>query len=287
MYNFEVGNCEIDPDKVQYLIQGQEVCPDTGRSHLQCFVHLKVEERFSTLQKAYPHWQNLAKMISTPWKNYKYCAGLSEGKTANKINEWGTRPKEPKEKGLGDVPYCEALAAPTIREGIAIIKEKKPRDYCLHGESIERNLKRAKIEPFLHKFSPDSFTTPLQPLDKSTLLYGDTNIGKTHYAAAHFQNPLVCSHMDNLKSLSPDHDGVIFDDMSFKHWPIESVIHLVDIEFARTINVRYGTVHIPASTRKIFTHNTRNPFYGDTIDPEQSGAVDRRMNVVHIHNKLF
>ncbi len=274
-------NLYIDVATVTYLILGREIAPTTDNFHLQGYVQFIHEERFSAIQKNFPAFQNLQKIKGTPWQNFIYCSADKN------FEEWGTRPKKPKEKGSGDMPYADALAAPTIREGIAIIKEKKPRDYCLHGESIERNLKRAKIEPFLHKFSPDSFTTPLQPLNKSTLIYGETDLGKTHYAAAHFKNPLVCSHIDTLKSLCKDHDGVIFDDMSFKHWPVESVIHLVDTEFSRTINVRYGTVTIPANTRKIFTHNTSNPFYGDTTDPTQSTAIDRRISLVHVFNKVF
>lgn len=127
-----------------------------------------------------------------------------------------------------------------------------------------------------------------QPLNKSTLFYGSSGLGKTHYALAHFKKPLFISHIDGLKQLSPDNDGIVFDDMSFRHWPVEAVIHLLDSDLARDLNVRYGTVHVPAGVKKIFTHNTSNPFYNDEmIDPEQKEAIERRLSRCHILMKTF
>lgn len=98
----------------------------------------------------------------------------------------------------------------------------------------------------------------------------------------------MVSHIDTLKMLSPDHDGIVFDDMSFKHWPPESVIHLLDQEFDRDINVRYGTVHIPAHTPKIFTHNSDNPFYDqEKICDDQREAIERRLSRVNLRTNLY
>lgn len=124
-------------------------------------------------------------------------------------------------------------------------------------------------------------------MELTTLLHGPSNLGKTHYALAHFTNPLLVSHIDRLKQLSPDHDGVVFDDMSFRHWPIESVIHLVDKEFTRDINVRYGTIQIPSNTKKIFTYNTAYPFYNSDPPQEQMDAVNRRVVKIELLDKLF
>jgi len=216
-----------------------------------------------------------------PYQNFTYCSKDKD------FEEIGTRPTEPKTKAE-DTTFEEALSSPTIREGIQIVKEKRPRDYCLHGEAIERNLKRAKQKPFIHKYTKEQFLiAPVNNYDKSTLIYGLSNLGKTHYACSHFLNPLVVSHIDTLRSLSPDNDGIIFDDMSFKHWAPENVIHLIDQEFDREIHVRYGTINIPAHTPKFFTHNTANPFYLDTIPQEQKDAIERRLAYVHVLNKIF
>jgi len=267
----------VIPDELcRYRIQGYEV-GDEGTPHIQGFVTFIKKIRFATLQTNYPgvHW---IQANGTPYQNRIYCSKDGD------FEEIGEKPKEPKQK---DTTYQEAYAASTVREGLNIIKASRPRDLAIHGEAIERNLKKAKISVYKPTYQANQFNLPLQPLTITTLITGASNTGKTHYACAHFTNPLLVSHIDQLKSLSPDNDGIVFDDMSFKHWPPEAVIHILDIDFDRTINVRYGTVIIPAHTKKIFTHNTYNPFYNDDIDDQQKIAIDRRFTRVNVLNKLY
>lgn len=289
----------FDVDLSTYTVVGSEV-GEEGTHHYQGYVQFKKEMTFAGVKKLLPraHWEVAS---TSPWSNYCYCAkgeqskaewdaehehGANWGKNAD-INEHGIRPTKPKKEKEKDTTFDDALAAETVRDGIAIVKARRARDYCMHGEAIERNLKKAKIMPFQHKYSIESFNRPAFATQKTLLFAGPSSIGKTHFAAAHFKNPLVCSHIDKLKTLNPDHDGIVFDDMSFKHWPIEAVIHLVDQEFEREINVRYGTTHIPANTPKIFTHNTSNPFYNDEANEEQKAAIERRIQRVNILNNLY
>lgn len=267
----------IDPAITDYMVVGDEV-GEEGTRHFQGYVIFKKEYYLTGVKKLLPraHWE-VAK--GSPEQNRKYCT-----KDGN-FGESGQIPgKKEKEK---DQTYAEALNADSYREGLTIVKAAKPRDYCLYGDAIERNLKKAKTRPYVSKYSMDQFNRGPLALNKTVLLCGPSNIGKTHYAAAHFKNPLICSHIDKLKQLSPDNDGIIFDDMSFKHWPVESVIHLVDQEFEREINIRYGTTIIPANTPKIFTHNTKNPLYNDEVNEEQKEAVERRIQRVNVLNNLY
>lgn len=269
----------FDETLCTYTVVGNEV-GEEGTPHYQGYCAFKKEMTLAGVKKLLPraHWE-VAK--GTPWQNRVYCTKDGD------FIEHGEVPKAPKGEKEKDTTFDEALAAATVREGIAIVKEKRARDYCMHGEAIERNLKKAKIVPFTHKYAIEAFNRPAFATNKTLLFSGPSSIGKTHFAAAHFKNPLVCSHIDKLKTLNPDHDGIVFDDMSFKHWPIEAVIHLVDQEFEREINVRYGTTHIPANTPKIFTHNTDNPFYDDDKNEEQKAAIERRIQRVKILNNLF
>lgn len=270
----------IPDEDCKYRIQGYEV-GEKGTPHIQGYVWLEEAIRWTAFQKAYPTVTHFEKAKGNPYQNFEYCSKDKD------FEEYGERPKKPKDKSKADDVFAEAIRAPTVREAIQVIKEKRPRDLLVHGEAIERNLKKIKIQPYARQYDAKAFTVPLQSLTKSTLFTGPSNIGKTHFAAAHFENPLICSHIDQLKTLSPDHDGIIFDDMSFKHWPKEAVIHLLDQDFDRTINVRYGTVHIPARTKKIFTHNSDNPFYNDEIEEEQKTAIERRLTRINFYNKLY
>jgi len=276
----------VDTDLVEYMIVGEET-GEEGTRHFQGYIEFLAEKRLVALKKLLPraHWE---KSKGNGWSNYLYCS-----KDGN-FMEHGNRPKEPRastRKSKADAEnedFCDALSQPTVREGIQVIRTKRPRDYCLHGESIERNLKKAKTQPHTALFKLDQFDHAPMDLDKPVLLWGGSGFGKTQFAISHFTNPLVCRHIDKLKTLNPDHDGIVFDDMAFKHWPRESIIHLLDSEVESEINVRYGTVTIPSKTKKIFTHNTHNPFYiEEDMDVDQKAAIERRFQRVHVNNKLF
>lgn len=203
------------------------------------------------------------------------------------INKFkGPRPKEPALEKEKDNTFTEALAADTVQEGIEIIQAQRPRDYCLHGAQIKNNLVAAKKKKFKHAFL--DFTVPLQELStKALLIFGPTGCGKTQYACAHFKNPCVVRHTDDLKKLNPDHDGIVFDDFSVAHWPVNSVIHLLDWDLDSSINVKHGTACIPANTPKIFTYNNDNPFYAPEVLSEQQAAVERRLVRVKIDSRIY
>lgn len=280
---------EIDPtscipdEDCKYRIEGKEICPSTGRLHIQGYVHLLKACRWTAFKKLYPHISDFRKAKGNGFQNFTYCSKDGD------FTEIGERPKEPKGKPPPkDLAFAKALAADTVQEGLTIIRKEAPRDFCLYGNTIENSLKKAKIIPVKPKYSPEDFNIPKLDLTRTTLITGPSDIGKTQFALSHFQNPLVCSHIDALKRLHPDHDGIVFDDMSFKHWPVESVIHLLDRDLERQLNVRYGTVIIPANTVKIFTHNSDNPFYNtETISEEQRIAIERRFLRVNTYKKLY
>lgn len=286
-----------------YLIEAHEV-GESGTPHIQGYCQLKTAMTLNQMKAICPtaHFE-VAR--GTPYQNFLYCAkgeqshaewhelkeeGPNYGKNAEFL-EWGPRPKAPvnaHKKKPKDTTYHEALAAPTVREGMAIIQAKQPRDFCLHAELLERSLKKAKVAPATaSKFLITDFNRLPLDLSKSVLLTGLSGSGKTQWALAHFKNPLFVSHIDKLKILSPDHDGIVFDDMAFDHWPVESVIHLLDMDMEREIHLRYGNATIPAYTRKIFTTNKPNPFYKPDVDPDQKVAIERRYLRVEVKQPLF
>lgn len=113
--------------------------------------------------------------------------------------------------------------------------------------------------------------------NRSIILWGDSGIGKTCYANAILPKALVVSHIDDLRTFdSGVHEGIIFDDMSFNHLPRQAQIHLLDVDFDRSIHCRYDTALIPRNTKKIFTCNHNDIFdFNDT-------AINRRSNCIHL-----
>lgn len=111
--------------------------------------------------------------------------------------------------------------------------------------------------------------------EKCLIIVGETGIGKTTFAKNIIPKPaLMVSHIDDLRKFKPDfHKSILFDDVCFNHYPIQSQIHLVDYHNTRSIHIRYAVATIPAGTCKIFTCN-ENPI--DLSHP----AVARRCQVI-------
>jgi len=264
----------LDPDSVDYCIVGDET-GEEGTRHYQGYAIFKDYQRMSSLKEILPraHW---TKADGTPEQNRRYCSkgeqpkeewdrlkekGPNFGLNAQ-VAEFGEIPKRGgKAEGKKNEICKMAMDSETVHEGMVILKRELPYDFLRFGESMERNLKRSKSETFVPTHEIASFNRVGLVFErKAVLLWGPSNTGKTSYALAHFKKPLLVSHVDVLKTLSPDNDGIVFDDMSFRHWPVEAVIHLLDYDLPRDINVRYGTVNIPKEIQKVFTHNTENPW---------------------------
>lgn len=122
----------------------------------------------------------------------------------------------------------------------------------------------------------------------SLFLTGRTGTGKTRWALAQFKSPLLVSHLEDLKQFMPSqHDGIVFDDMEFtKLSPTES-IHLLDWEMPRTLNVKYGSVTIPAKTQKVFTSNLSFAQSMPECREEQYQALCRRIQIMIADQPLF
>jgi hypothetical protein len=142
--------------------------------------------------------------------------------------------------------------------------------------AIRRDVKRR--EPFKHNF-PDTIWTFHGKITRAAFVWGPSNTGKTQWALGQFTNPLLVRHMDSLKDLTPENDGIVFDDMSFKHLPRSTIIFLLDWDEESHIHIRHTTARIPKHTRKVFTSNLT---WEDTFgDYSNDVAITRRFTERH------
>lgn len=120
-------------------------------------------------------------------------------------------------------------------------------------------------------------------------LTGATGIGKTRWAIDQFeQPPLIVSHLEDLKRFRPGrHGGLIFDDISLRSFEPRTLIHLVDSEIPRTLNVKHGSITIPANTRKIFTSNESLEATLPSMPEELYRAIRRRLTVWEPTGRLY
>lgn len=285
-----------------YYVYGKEIGEKCGTPHLQFMISFKVKTRLTALKKIFPtaHFEIKA-ALSTFKHASDYCkkgmqsheewdecaqAGPHFGVHAVYV-EWGTLPSDVPTKQTKDDTYAHALAADNTKDAMNIIKQLAPRDFCLYGHTIERNIQKSMRKPTLVRFTMDAFTIPPQDLTKTILLTGPSNMGKTNYAKAHFNNPLIVTVLDQLAEFNDSYDGIVFDDMSFVNYLPETVIHIVDQDEDRAIRLRYVYAKIPHSTKKIICHNNDNPLFNpDTISPEQRIAIERRVTHYRINEDI-
>lgn len=286
-----------------WAIIGQESGPMNGVRHLQGAFLTRSPKRKLNLQRVkawYPTAKHYA-WIGTPGRRkppsywLDYCT-----KQDSRAWVYGSVPEEfqyLEDNALAAASppstrrnsFREALSLGSAREAIEYLWESEPATMARFGETISRNVSARFGSQHTHQYTSHEFRLALEKdFSKSILIWGNSGVGKTQFAFAHFNNPLLVSHLDDLKKIRSCHDGLVFDDMAFHNLPIETVIKLVDVEMERSIHCRHSCGVIPAKLPRIFTHNTQNPFYeNETHDSEQEQAVERRVRRLFIADKLF
>jgi hypothetical protein len=265
-----------------------KICHETGETgylHTHCLVSLDVKPDIKnarafdhknvhpniTLPKSVDHWQNMVRYVS---KEDDDCLGEITIKQS----------QQEKFSAAADyVRKCSSqrqiYACPDV-ELAMVIAGRLPYFTALWNHCGKRTPNKA-----LHS---TGFTREKLDTSYNWLLYGDAGTGKTNFALSHFENPVLVSHIDDLKKINDETDGIVFDDMAFNKYPHGSIIHLLDRDMERSIHSRYFNATIPANIPKIFTSNRDDIFIpeGD-LNEEQMKALKRRYKVLHVTVPLF
>lgn len=273
----------------KYLIFQKEKCPSTGKLHHQAFLAFDRSKRFSVIRKLLGDAKcDIHRMHenSTPASLRAYCSKEDtrvEGPW--ECGEWTASMQEMKRGKRTDLDEVKEK----LKSGVSMkrIADEHFTSWCRYNKAFKlyESMNAAKVE-IIH--TKEKFNGPELDLRKPCIIIGPTNIGKTGFAKSHFTNPLLVSHIDDLQTLDKDHDGIIFDDNNYTHWPPTSIIHLVDIEEDRSIHNRYTNARLPRGTKRIFTHNRpiEEWLIPPTADESQKSAIIRRINVYTLDKDL-
>lgn len=175
----------------------------------------------------------------------------------------------------------------TTREGMALLAEKAPHIYYMHGSKIKPMLIERVGTPEPKLFTMADFNRPPLELDEPIVLWGDTGLGKSEYALAHFDKPLVVRRRDDLKRASY-HDGIIFDDMAFDDWTPEDAIALLSQDKPRSLPARFHDAFVEADIPIIFTTNKRpKQLFPRSPLAFQRRAIKRRYTAIKVTRSLM
>jgi len=276
-----------------YLI-AQEQHMD-GTYHLHCYLRLEKKincrnERFFDLSYENNVYHPNIQSVRSPKAVIKYVC--KDGKYVTNMSQHTIDEAIKNNVKVGDL-YAEAMdkAKESFEDGMKVLEHAKTyRDLAIHGEAIERNMRARKKQKTTPKYTLDQFKLTFEwDKTKTLVLWGPTNTGKTSLAKALLPNALFVRHIDALKEYkSGNYEGIVFDDMSFKHWPREGQIHLLDTDNVSQINVKHSIAIIPEGTPRIITTNMMpgEILNLNLMDPD-SCALTRRIQQVWIEGKVF
>jgi len=165
----------IESGAVRYFCCAPEVCPTTGREHLQFMIYFKHAKTISAAMKFVKRELGFTSPMKpcdgTPAQNRAYCGAEDyekNGKTKKKnpeFEEWGTLPQQGKRGDLDEVKKL-ILSGKTVDE----LAVERPEMVHQYGRTLDRledirlcGVKRTKMT-------------------KGLWLYGKTGCGKSHKA---------------------------------------------------------------------------------------------------------
>lgn len=262
---------KFDPKTMKYLIYQKEAAPTTGNLHWQTYVIFKQPKRVAGCQKALGVGKE--NKVIRPRGSSESCADYCRKQETAWADHksFGTfeviQPEDRYRSG-----YSEAIEAIQNGKSETDIAREFPNEYVRYHQGFAKLIQHQPVPYNGSEFEP---RWDLLTEIKSEVIIGLPGIGKTEYAKQHFENALFVTHMDDLRSFNDSYDGIIFDDMDFRHMPRCAQIHIVDFDNPRSIHCRYSVARIPAGTKKIFTCN-EYPFIDDN-------AIERRVTVTHVN----
>lgn len=279
------GNIDVDLEslllskKLRYAIWQMEM-GEEGTNHIQAYLEFNKVQRLSAVKKLFPT-AHFERRHGTRDQARDYCS-----KTESRVEG----PWTVGEFRLGGQGSRTDLmqVADSIKQGYTLfqIADQHPVEFIKYHTGIEK-LRNIMTPVYTSKYQLSDFNHEPLDLNRCVYIHGPSGTGKTQFALSHFKNPLLVRHIDDLKQLTERNDGIVFDDLDFSHWPVGSIIHLLDMDEASSINVKYGVVRIPANTPRIFTHNTATIFAPPNLHVNQLSAINRRLNVYIVEESLI
>lgn len=271
-------------ETVKYIVYQREICPKTEREHFQWFINFHKPQRVTGLWTAFPmlvgeHIEH----AKDPLHCINYCKKDDTRKENHIPTEYGKYVAE------GERSDWEEIRDDVIvnRLHMQTVSRKWPEQFIKYHKGIER-MAELNPPPFKHKFPKESFTRPFETdFSKAIFVWGHSGCGKTPWACHHFKNPLRILDFDALRKINPEIDGLVFDELSYKHLPDHTIINLLDMDHDSEIHCRYSNGIIPAGMPRIFVHNNEDIWLPDNASEQRRIAIDRRMKSVNITEKTF
>lgn len=189
-------------------------------------------------------------------------------------------------QGFEDEDWITLAEQGQLDRSESVFRNLHPLQYTIHLPRVRQNLLLLSSRPEEPLYSVQDFKLERHiewNTERVLILAGISGIGKTQFALSISTNPLLVSHWDQLKQHRTGRT-IIFDDCCWTQLSREQIIHLLDYEVPRGINVKHGMVVIPAFTEKIITTNYESIYDIFHYDDE---AIKRRCQFELLTQSMF
>lgn len=252
------GALTVDDVWHKYAHELNYICGQTeqtisGKKHSQFWVEFKTRKRPAGVKKIFsPDMYHHERIRGSDEENNKYCT-----KQESRIDgpwQWGET-KHSRQAAIKEAVEVTDKVSDGASE--RSLWEQHPVYMVRCHNGVRRMIEVIQAEIVRPKFTLAEFSwQAITNWGTTHVFQGDSGIGKTSFAIAHFENPFFCRELDNLRNFNAAaHDGIVFDDLADKLLELNDdvLVHLLDVDHPSQIKCRYNNATIPSNTRKIFT----------------------------------
>lgn len=165
VYKYEevIDELREEMKKASYGVFGYETCPDTGRPHLQCYIHYKNQRSLMALSKKFGKC-HVEKARGTPRQASDYCKydDYPKNTIENKYEEFGELPQQGKRKDWDEVMK-------NIKDGMSVDDIVSGDPHLIPFQRAIREVKQSSMKPINRNVTV-------------IVLYGKGGTGKTRWA---------------------------------------------------------------------------------------------------------
>lgn len=277
------------PTGVKYILYQLEQCPDTARFHYQGYMVLERSQRVNwfkdLLERLFGHRKC---HVEGAIRTHEECERYHSKVESRILGPW--RLGDAKDLGQGRRSDLSAVQELLDNGGtMDEVRRSFFSQWVRYRQAFTEYANDIRVRRSAARFKPEDFVEQLLSFSetKAWLIYGRTNTGKTNFAMAHFKNPLLVRHLEDLGALDPNvHDGIVFDDVDFKHLFFTAIKNILDPDFDSSIQVRYQLVRIPAGMPRIFTHQHSDIFFPPSMSVLQVEAIERLFKTFEVKKDL-
>ncbi len=224
---FDLSVLDALKARASYLCVGPEICPDTGRKHLQGYAEFPTKILGSVLSRLLPRC-NYIKARGSAEDNRNYCNGMCPKKnmTLNPLFEdWGIyRPGQGTRTDL-NASSAFVRAIRTDYKGPEDLWDRFPKQMLGHRSMVER---------ILQDCGPKMKEHPVV-----RVLTGPTGVGKTYQAFVDGAEFLTFDK-GALQGYTASNPVVCFDEFDYSQCTITQMLKMID-KYPCPVNIKNGT----------------------------------------------